>query len=273
MQEHRSDALIVVWFWSHILYFINKCFPLSHPENKILVTQRPVLRVDNKTATLVCNYTYNGTGKEFRASLHKGTDSAVEVCFVSWNTTKGNNTQSSNGFTCHGYQDDQKKHVIFNLSNMNPNHTDIYFCKIEVMYPPPYVCSDKSNGTIIHVRGKPWNHNCPIFFSFSVHSNARAHSNVRYKMDVSEKTTFFYPRSYTDNLAAFFSMFLSVGHNRWKMAETWVNKLRLGIDFMYLKFSLFSFFKTCPSNNQSFFSLQDTFGLWQQQLEFLLSTV
>uniref|UniRef100_A0A7M4E065 CD28 molecule n=1 Tax=Crocodylus porosus TaxID=8502 RepID=A0A7M4E065_CROPO len=125
-------------------------------ENKILVTQRPVLRVDNKTATLVCNYTYNGTGKEFRASLHKGTDSAVEVCFVSWNITKGNNTQSTNGFTCHGYQDDQKKHVIFSLSNMNPNHTDIYFCKIEVMYPPPYVCSDKSNGTIIHVRDVPF---------------------------------------------------------------------------------------------------------------------
>ncbi|NXE07752.1 CD28 protein, partial [Lophotis ruficrista] len=137
-----------------VLYFIHKCF--SHflpslPENKILVSQRPLLIVANKTATLVCNYTYNGTGKEFRASLYKGTDSAVEVCFISWNTTKisGN---SNKEFNCQGIHDKDK--VIFNLWNMSASQTDIYFCKIEAMYPPPYVYNEKSNGTVIHVKGK-----------------------------------------------------------------------------------------------------------------------
>lgn len=141
-------------FWNLILYFINKCsshFLPSLPENKILVAQHPLLIVTNQTATLVCNYTYNGTGKEFRASLHKGTDCSVEVCSISWNMTniRRNTTKE---FNCQGDHDKDK--VIFNLWNMNANQTDIYFCKIEVMYPPPYVYNEKSNGTVIHVKGK-----------------------------------------------------------------------------------------------------------------------
>ncbi|KFQ28246.1 T-cell-specific surface glycoprotein CD28, partial [Merops nubicus] len=119
-------------------------------ENKILVAQHPLLIVANRNATLDCNYTYNGTGKEFRASLHKGTDSAVEVCFISWNTTK-TSTSSNQEFNCTG--DHKKNKVIFNLQNMSASQTDIYFCKIEAMYPPPYVCNEKSNGTVIHVKG------------------------------------------------------------------------------------------------------------------------
>ncbi|NXO05236.1 CD28 protein, partial [Rhinopomastus cyanomelas] len=121
-------------------------------ENKILVAQHPLLTVTNKTATLVCNYTYNGTGKEFRASLHKGTDSATEICFISWNTTK-TSSNSSTEFNCQGTRG--KDEVIFNLWNMSANQTDIYFCKIEVMYPPPYVYNEKSNGTVIHVKESP----------------------------------------------------------------------------------------------------------------------
>ncbi|NXL84564.1 CD28 protein, partial [Alectura lathami] len=121
----------------------------SLPENKILVAQSPLLIVDNKTVTLVCNYTYNGTGKEFRASLHKGTDSAVEVCFISWNMTKSS-SNSNKEFHCKGSH--EKDRVTFELWNMNANQTDIYFCKIEAMYPPPYVYNEKSNGTVIHVK-------------------------------------------------------------------------------------------------------------------------
>ncbi|KAM9380321.1 T-cell-specific surface glycoprotein CD28 [Phaethornis superciliosus] len=121
-------------------------------ENKILVAQHPLLTVTSKTATLVCNYTYNGTGKELRASLHKGTDRAVEVCFISWNTTKGS-SNSNKEFNCQGVHDKDK--VIFYLWNMSASQTDIYFCKIEAMYPPPYVHSEKSNGTVIHVKETP----------------------------------------------------------------------------------------------------------------------
>ncbi|NXX75492.1 CD28 protein, partial [Urocolius indicus] len=136
-------------FFKQVLFSLSS-LP-SFPENKILVAQSPLLTVANKTATLVCNYTYNGTGKEFRASLHKGTDSAVEVCSISWNTNK-TSSNSNKEFNCEGIPDKDK--VIFNLLNMSVNQTDIYFCKIEAMYPPPYVSNEKSNGTVIHVKGK-----------------------------------------------------------------------------------------------------------------------
>lgn len=153
-ETQRRAAEEDVWFWSLMVYLANKCFSLflpSLPENKILVAQHPLLIVANKTANLVCNYSYNGTGKEFRASLHKGTNSAVEVCFISWNKTKSS-SNSNKEFNCQGTFYEDK--VIFNLWNMNANQTDIYFCKIEAMYPPPYVYNEKSNGTVIHVKGK-----------------------------------------------------------------------------------------------------------------------
>ncbi|NXA41035.1 CD28 protein, partial [Eudromia elegans] len=138
---------------SQVAFYKQMCFfqLTSALENKILVAQHPLLIVANETARLVCNYTYNGTGKEFRASLHKGTASAVEVCFVSWNNTKVS-SNCNKEFNCKGIH--EKNKVIFNLWNMTANQTDIYFCKIAVMYPPPYVYNEKSNGTVIHVKGK-----------------------------------------------------------------------------------------------------------------------
>lgn len=161
MEKSCTGGCVVLKF--HNVFYKQVFFSLSPlsslPENKILVAQRPLLTVANKTATLVCNYTYNGTGKEFRASLHKGTDSAVEVCFISWNTTKIS-SNSNKEFNCQGIHDKDK--VIFNLWNMSASQTDIYFCKIEAMYPPPYVYNEKSNGTVIHVKGKQGNHCRPV---------------------------------------------------------------------------------------------------------------
>lgn len=161
MEKSCTGGCVVLKFLN--VFYKQVFFSLSPlpslPENKILVAQRPLLTVANKTATLVCNYTYNGTGKEFRASLHKGTDSAVEVCFISWNTTKIS-SNSNKEFNCQGIHDKDK--VIFNLWNMSASQTDIYFCKIEAMYPPPYVYNEKSNGTVIHVKGKLGNHCRPV---------------------------------------------------------------------------------------------------------------
>ncbi|XP_067405925.1 T-cell-specific surface glycoprotein CD28 [Emydura macquarii macquarii] len=132
-------------------------------ENKILVEQHPLLITYNENATLACKYAYNGTGNEFRASLNKGADRAVEVCSVSWNGSFHNHN-SNKDFNCIVAADSNIKQVNFNLWNLKANQTDIYFCKIEVMFPPPYIYNDKSNGTVIHVKGKTQNHNCSIFF-------------------------------------------------------------------------------------------------------------
>ncbi|XP_029789871.1 T-cell-specific surface glycoprotein CD28 isoform X2 [Suricata suricatta] len=125
-------------------------------ENKILVKQLPRLVVYNNEVNLSCKYTHNLFSKEFRASLYKGVDSAVEVCVVNGNYSHQPEFHSSTGFNCEGKLGNET--VTFYLRNLFVNQTDIYFCKIEVMYPPPYIDNEKSNGTIIHVKEK---HLCP----------------------------------------------------------------------------------------------------------------
>ncbi|XP_043849295.1 T-cell-specific surface glycoprotein CD28 [Dromiciops gliroides] len=122
--------------------------------NKISVKQPPWLMANNHEAvTLACNYTYDKTPTEFRASLQKGTNSALEVCFVYVNGTHNPLLSTTEDFRgC--LVDFDNKTVNFQLSNMSVKQTDIYFCKIEFMYPPPYLSNEKSNGTIIYVKEK-----------------------------------------------------------------------------------------------------------------------
>ncbi|XP_042522915.1 T-cell-specific surface glycoprotein CD28 isoform X1 [Dipodomys spectabilis] len=125
-------------------------------ENKILVKQSPLLVVDDNEVNLSCKYTYNLFSKEFRASLYKGLDNAVEVCVVNGNFSHQLQFHSNTGFNCDGNLSNET--VTFYLRNLYVNQTDIYFCKIEVMYPPPYLDNERSNGTIIHIKEK---HHCP----------------------------------------------------------------------------------------------------------------
>lgn len=118
-----------------------------------MVKQSPLLVVYNNAVNLTCKYTHNILSKEFRASLYKGVDSAVEVCVVNGNYTHRFQFQSNTGFHCDGKLGNET--VTFYLRNLYVNQTDIYFCKIEVMYPPPYIGNQKSNGTIIHVKENP----------------------------------------------------------------------------------------------------------------------
>uniref|UniRef100_A0A8C5NUG4 Inducible T-cell costimulator n=1 Tax=Jaculus jaculus TaxID=51337 RepID=A0A8C5NUG4_JACJA len=102
---------------------------------------------------ILCKYTYNLFSKEFRASLYKGVDSAMEVCVVNGNFSHKLQFHSHMEFNCDGTLDNET--VTFYLQNLRVDQTDIYFCKIEVMYPPPYLDNEKSNGTIIHLWAFP----------------------------------------------------------------------------------------------------------------------
>ncbi|CAH6791690.1 Cd28 [Phodopus roborovskii] len=134
---------------------VNSSTQETELENKILVKQSPMLVVDSSDVTLNCRYSHNLLSKEFRASLYKGVNSDVEVCVVNGNFSHSQ-FHSNVGFNCDGNLNNET--VTFYLRNLHVNQTDIYFCRIEVMYPPPYLDNEKSNGTIIHVKEK---HVCP----------------------------------------------------------------------------------------------------------------
>ncbi|XP_014691872.1 T-cell-specific surface glycoprotein CD28 isoform X1 [Equus asinus] len=155
-------------------------------ENKILVKQSPMLVVHNNAVNLSCKYTYNLFSKEFRASLYKGADSAVEVCVVNGNHSHQLQFHSNTGFNCDGKLGNET--VTFYLWNLYVNQTDIYFCKIEVMYPPPYIDNEKSNGTIIHVKEK---HLCPVHL-------------------FTESSTPFWALAVTGGVLAFYSLLVTV---------------------------------------------------------------
>ncbi|XP_019061859.2 T-cell-specific surface glycoprotein CD28 [Fukomys damarensis] len=140
-----------------LLLALNFIPSIQVAENKILVKQSPMLVVYDNEVNLSCKYTYNLFSKEFRASLYKGVDSAVEVCVVNGNFSHPLQFHSNTGFNCDGNFDNET--VTFYLRNLFVNQTDIYFCKIEVMYPPPYL-DEKSNGTIIHVIERHHPHPC-----------------------------------------------------------------------------------------------------------------
>ncbi|KAM6178004.1 T-cell-specific surface glycoprotein CD28 [Rhynchocyon petersi] len=125
-------------------------------ENKIFVKQEPKLVVENKAVNLSCNYTNNLFSKEFRAILYKGVNSDEEVCYVNGNYSHQLQFRSKSGFNCDGKLGNET--VTFYLWNLSASQTDIYFCKIEVMYPPPYIRNENNNGTIIHVKDS---HDCP----------------------------------------------------------------------------------------------------------------
>ncbi|XP_006862086.1 PREDICTED: T-cell-specific surface glycoprotein CD28 [Chrysochloris asiatica] len=126
-------------------------------EYKIFVKQVPRLVTNNNEVNLTCNYTNSLVLKEFRAALYKGVNSDVEVCVVHGNYSHQVQFHSNTGFNCGGKLGNET--VTFYLQNLCVNQTDIYFCKIEVMYPPPYIGTEKNNGTIIHVKET---HHCPV---------------------------------------------------------------------------------------------------------------
>ncbi|XP_004262874.1 T-cell-specific surface glycoprotein CD28 [Neophocaena asiaeorientalis asiaeorientalis] len=154
-EEGRKPWPTVSTMILSLLLALNFFPSIQVAENKILVNQSPMLVVNNNEVNLSCKYTYNLFSKEFRASLYKGVDSAVEVCAVNGNHSKS--LQSTNKeFNCTVNLGNET--VTFYLQDLYVNQTDIYFCKIEVLYPPPYIDNEKSNGTIIHVKEK---HLCP----------------------------------------------------------------------------------------------------------------
>ncbi|XP_060113409.1 T-cell-specific surface glycoprotein CD28 [Heteronotia binoei] len=122
----------------------------SQTEKVISVVQPPRLIVENKNATIFCNFTCNSPQtKAFKVSMFKGTASDVEVCSANWNTSSRIDVVKRSEISCH--MELNATVVMFSLYNLSVTHTDIYICKIEAVYPPPYH-HGKGNGTVIHVK-------------------------------------------------------------------------------------------------------------------------
>lgn len=94
-------------------------------------------------------------------------------------------TQSKSGLMCffspHVFQLQCSAQVTggaveLTVSGLKAEHTDMYRCKIEVFYPPPYL-SLTGNGTLIHVLGETPTHDIRMLRCMSTHW---AHSSLTF---------------------------------------------------------------------------------------------
>ncbi|XP_073489459.1 cytotoxic T-lymphocyte protein 4 [Aquarana catesbeiana] len=111
---------------------------------------QPAVVVANRhgEATLDCGYEAKGMEEEIRFSLLKKIGNQLsEVCVLSFSTAYKPDT-SGNTFQCLGIPG--PRNVIFNISGLQVEDTGLYFCKLEVMYPPPYRITE-GNAMFIYV--------------------------------------------------------------------------------------------------------------------------
>ncbi|XP_043916426.1 T-cell-specific surface glycoprotein CD28-like [Protopterus annectens] len=132
----------------------------------LTVFQSPVAFSQDGVVSLICNYNYsfNVTFRtEFRATLLKGQISNNNiVCSFTYNASVQELTSRSHGFHCHGRP--TSHNISISLINLSTNDTDMYFCKIEKMYPAPYY-NFTGSGTYIHVLAALTVFQSPVAFS------------------------------------------------------------------------------------------------------------
>ncbi|XP_003223584.1 T-cell-specific surface glycoprotein CD28 isoform X2 [Anolis carolinensis] len=140
------------WILFTTLSIIHLAYTTVPPATTMTMEQSPLHVVVSQNAEISCNYTSQKELNLLKISLLKGVEKRVHVCSYSWNTTS-NATKTERDFNC--WVDFAKKQnkTTFHLQNLHVNQTDIYICKIEDLYPPPYEASVSHNGTLIHVKG------------------------------------------------------------------------------------------------------------------------
>ncbi|KAM8934099.1 cytotoxic T-lymphocyte protein 4 [Pelodytes ibericus] len=99
-------------------------------------------------ASLVCDYLAPDNVMELRFSLlKKSVNQMIEICAFSFSTNYEQATISK-AIHCTGVPG--PKNVTLHISGLQAEDTGTYFCKLEVMYPPPY-WTKEGNGTLIYV--------------------------------------------------------------------------------------------------------------------------
>uniref|UniRef100_A0A5F8G868 Cytotoxic T-lymphocyte protein 4 n=1 Tax=Monodelphis domestica TaxID=13616 RepID=A0A5F8G868_MONDO len=115
----------------------------------IHVTQPAVILANSRgVASFVCEYELTAKTKEIRVSLlRQMDDELVEVCASTY-LVQNQPVFMDDMLECTGNVSGDK--VMLTLTGLKALDTGLYFCKVELMYPPPYYVG-LGNGTQIYV--------------------------------------------------------------------------------------------------------------------------
>ncbi|CAH2305915.1 cytotoxic T-lymphocyte 4 [Pelobates cultripes] len=97
---------------------------------------------------MVCGYKTHGEVTEMRFSLlKKSINQTTEICTFSY-TTNYKPVTVGNDIQCEGFPG--PKNVTLHMSGLQTEDTGTYICRLEVMYPPPYLIRE-GNATFVYV--------------------------------------------------------------------------------------------------------------------------
>ncbi|NWI97720.1 CTLA4 protein, partial [Pitta sordida] len=117
---------------------------------KVLEVTQPAMVVANRqgVASLMCKYKHIGNAQEIRVTLLKQTgDQPTEICASTY-TMEFKMFSVEKVIPCH--VSPGRNNVTLTLSDLQADDTGLYVCKMERMYPPPYLMN-KGNGTHLYV--------------------------------------------------------------------------------------------------------------------------
>ncbi|XP_004601349.1 cytotoxic T-lymphocyte protein 4 [Sorex araneus] len=115
------------------------------------VTQPAVVLASSRgVASFVCEFASSDKASEVRVTVMRQADSQVtEVCATTFTIEEELNFIDDS--TCIGTSSGNK--VNLTIQGLKAMDTGLYICKVELLYPPPYL-SGMGNGTQIYVIAK-----------------------------------------------------------------------------------------------------------------------
>uniref|UniRef100_A0A8C8SYJ5 Cytotoxic T-lymphocyte protein 4 n=1 Tax=Pelusios castaneus TaxID=367368 RepID=A0A8C8SYJ5_9SAUR len=112
------------------------------------VTQPAMVLANRGVASLVCEYKHIGNAEEIRVTLFKQTDEQyTEICASTY-TIESELFNVEEVIQCQ--VSPSQNNVTLTLMGLQATDAGLYICKMERLYPPPYIMN-KGNGTQLFV--------------------------------------------------------------------------------------------------------------------------
>ncbi|KAJ8352752.1 hypothetical protein SKAU_G00242280 [Synaphobranchus kaupii] len=113
-----------------------------------------VVASDEGEVRMRCSYHVRGSPEEMRLALYRGKYGEEQVCAFTLNLTQAH-FQTDGPVRCRGEL--SPGGIDLTVSGLRGDDTDLYRCRMEVLYPPPYLIQF-GNGTIFYIPEKT---DCP----------------------------------------------------------------------------------------------------------------
>ncbi|XP_041120529.1 T-cell-specific surface glycoprotein CD28-like [Polyodon spathula] len=116
-----------------------------------IIQPKFIIATEHEEAALECVYTLEGKHKRVTLDVLKGSDQFCTPVSVRQAENDSAFNSSARFNHCEGM--DKGDRVVFKLSSLQEKDTDMYYCQLNILYPPPFR-NPKGTGTMIIFQRK-----------------------------------------------------------------------------------------------------------------------